>query len=44
MFVGFLIATGIVIALTLLGALISHRAPGTDWQSREDHPILPGDH
>jgi hypothetical protein len=42
MFVGFLIAVGIVIGLTLVGAWISRRAPGTDWQSHEDRPIGPG--
>lgn len=44
MFVGFLVAVAIVVGLTLLGAFISRRAPGKDWQSREDHPILPGGH
>lgn len=40
MFVGFLIAVGIVVGLTLLGAFIARRAPGTSWQSREDHPVI----
>lgn len=41
MFVGFLIAVAIVVALTLLGAYISRRAPGTAWESHEDRPIGP---
>jgi len=43
MFVGFLIAVGIVVGLTLLGAAISRRAPGTSWQAHEDRPIGPHD-
>lgn len=44
-FLGFLIAVGIVFGLTLLGAAISKRSPGTSWQEREDHPMLgPHDH
>lgn len=42
MFVGFLVAVAIVVGLTILGAFISRRSPGTSWQSREDHPIGPG--
>ncbi len=42
MFFWFLVAVGVVIALTLLGALVSRRAPGTDWQEHEDRPIGPG--
>lgn len=41
MFIGFLIAVAIVVGLTLLGAFISRRAPGTDWEKREDRPIGP---
>jgi hypothetical protein len=42
---GFVAAVAIVSLLTLVGAAMSRRNPGTDWQSREDHPMLgPGDH
>ena len=41
MFVGFLIAVAIIVALTLLGAFISRRNPGTDWEQHEDRPIGP---
>jgi hypothetical protein len=45
MFFWFLVAVGIVVALTLVGAYISRRAPGTSWQDHEDRPIGPwGDH
>lgn len=44
MFLGFLIAVAFVIGLTLLGAFIARRAPGTSWQEREDHPYIGGDH
>ncbi len=40
MFVGFLVAVGIVVGLTLLGAFISRRAPGTAWERHEDRPIV----
>lgn len=39
MFVGFLVAVGIIVGLTLLGAFIARRAPGTSWESKEDRPI-----
>jgi hypothetical protein len=42
MFFWFLVAVGIVVLLTLLGAFISKRAPGTAWQEHEDRPIGPG--
>jgi hypothetical protein len=42
MFLGFLIAVGVITGLTVLGAFISRRAPGTDWQRHEDRPIGPG--
>ena len=42
MFVGFLVAVGIIVALTLLGAFIARRAPGNSWESREDHPYMGG--
>jgi hypothetical protein len=41
MFFWFLVAVAIVVALTLLGAFVSRRAPGTHWESREDRPIGP---
>jgi hypothetical protein len=41
-FVGFLLAVGLVVGLTLLGALISRKAPGTEWESHEDRPLGPG--
>lgn len=43
MFVGFLVAVGIVVGLTLLGAHISRRAPGKSWEAHEDRPIGPHD-
>lgn len=42
MFLGFLIAVGLVVGLTILGAFVSRRAPGTDWERREDRPMGPG--
>ena len=42
MFLGFLIAVGLVVGLTLLGAFISRRSPGTSWQSHEDTPFSGG--
>jgi hypothetical protein len=45
MFFWFLVAVAIVVGLTLLGAFITRRAPGTSWQEHEDRPIGPwGDH
>jgi uncharacterized protein YneF (UPF0154 family) len=44
MFFWFLVAVAIVVGLTLIGAFISRRAPGTDWEEREDTPIAPFDH
>lgn len=41
MFFWFLVAVGIVVGLTLLGAWISRRAPGTEWEANEDRPIGP---
>lgn len=41
MFVGFLIAVGVIVSLTLLGAFIARRAPGDEWESHEDRPIGP---
>lgn len=42
MFFWFLVAVGVVVLLTLLGALIARRAPGTAWEQHEDRPIGPG--
>ena len=36
----FLIAVAIVFGLTVLGALIATRNPGTDWEAHEDRPII----
>ena len=41
MFVWFLVAVAAVVGLTLLGAFISRRAPGTDWEAGEDRPMGP---
>lgn len=41
MFVGFLIAVAIIVGLTLVGAYISRRSPGNDWEAHEDRPIGP---
>ncbi|MES1202223.1 MAG: hypothetical protein ABUS57_12330 [Pseudomonadota bacterium] len=41
-FLGFLIAVGIVVGLTVLGAFISRRSPGTNWERHEDHPMTGG--
>jgi hypothetical protein len=41
MFFWFLVAVAIVIGLTLLGAFIARRDPGTNWEQREDRPIGP---
>ncbi len=42
MFLGFLIAVGVIVGLTILGAFITRRAPGTDLERHEDRPIGPG--
>lgn len=45
MFFWFLVAVAIVVGLTLLGAFISRRSPGTAWQDHEDTPFgMGGDH
>jgi hypothetical protein len=45
MFFWFLVAVGVVVGLTLLGAFISRRAPGNNWQNHEDTPFgMGGDH
>jgi hypothetical protein len=43
-FAWFAVAVVIVGLLTWMGAAISRRMPGTDWQDKEDRPIFPGDH
>jgi hypothetical protein len=43
MFFWFLVAVGIVIGLTLLGAIMVRRNPDTQWERHEDRPII-GDH
>jgi hypothetical protein len=42
MFYWFLGAVAVIVVLTLLGAMVSRRAPGTAWESNEDRPIGPG--
>jgi hypothetical protein len=42
MFFWFLVAVGAVVALTLLGAAMARRNPGTAWEGHEDRPIGPG--
>ncbi len=39
MFLGFLITVGIVVGLTLLGAAISRRSPGTSWQGARRYAL-----
>lgn len=41
MFLWFLVAVAIVVGLTLVGAYISRRNPGTAWETHEDRPIGP---
>lgn len=41
MFIGFLIAVAVIVGLTLVGAFIARRNPGTDWEQHEDRPIGP---
>ncbi len=42
MFFWFLVAAGIVVGLTLLGAMMTRRNPDTGWERREDTPLGPG--
>lgn len=42
MFFWFLVAVGVVVALTLLGASMVRRNPDTAWEEHEDRPIGPG--
>ncbi len=41
MFFWFLVAVAIVVGLTVLGAYMVRRRPGTEWEDREDRPIGP---
>jgi len=41
MFFWFLVAVAVVVGLTLVGAYISRRSPGTAWQEHEDRPAGP---
>lgn len=41
MFFWFLVAVAVVVSLTLLGAFIARRTPGTEWEAHEDRPIGP---
>lgn len=41
MFFWFLVAVGIVVGLTLLGAYITRRNAGSDWEGREDRSMGP---
>lgn len=43
MFFWFLVAVFVVVALSLLGAGIARRNPGTAWETHEDRPIGPHD-
>lgn len=41
MFFWFLVAVAIVVGLTILGAYVTRRDPGTNWQDHEDRPMGP---
>lgn len=43
-FFWFAIAVVVIGLLSWMGAAISRRMPGTEWEKHEDRPILPGDH
>ncbi|MBY0564697.1 MAG: hypothetical protein K2P58_10965 [Hyphomonadaceae bacterium] len=43
MFFWFLVAVGVVVALTLVGAMMTRRNPDTAWERKEDNAILPGE-
>lgn len=40
MFFWFLVAVGIIVALTLVGAMMVRRNPDTAWERREDTPMF----
>lgn len=42
MFFWFLVAVGAVVVLTVIGAMMVKRDPGTAWEIHEDRPIGPG--
>lgn len=41
MFFWFLVAVAVVVGLTLLGAFVSRRNPGSHWERHEDRPVGP---
>jgi len=41
MFFWFLVAVGLVVGLTLLGAFMVRRNPDTSWEGNEDRPMGP---
>jgi hypothetical protein len=41
MFFWFLVAVAVVVGLTVLGAWVVRRSPGTDWEGHEDRPMGP---
>jgi hypothetical protein len=41
MFFWFLVAVAIIVGLTILGAYVARREPGTEWEEREDRPMGP---
>jgi type VI protein secretion system component VasF len=41
MFFWFLVAAGIIVGLTLLGAVMTRRNPDTAWERHEDTPMGP---
>lgn len=43
MFFWFLVAVGGIVALTLVGAMMTRRNPDTSWEDKEDRPVLPGE-
>lgn len=41
MFFWFLVAVAVVVGLTVLGAFMVRRHPGTEWEDHEDRPMGP---
>lgn len=41
MFFWFLVAVAVVVGLTVIGAYMVRRDPGTGWEEHEDRPIGP---